>query len=74
MMNEAVDRKQAIWGMTSWAAWSNFEEKEKGCIAPGMFADFIVLNTDPVLCPVNEIPKIKVLETWSGGKKVYEAK
>ncbi len=74
MLQEAVDRKQAIWGMTSWAAFSNFEEKEKGQIAPGMFADFIVLSADPLECPVNEIPNIAVLETWSGGKKVYEKK
>lgn len=74
MMNEALDRKQAIYGMTAWAAWSNFEENEKGGIAPGMYADFIVLNTDPMNCPVDDVPKITVLETWSGGKKVYEAK
>lgn len=74
MMNEAIDRKQAILGMTSWAAWSNFEEKEKGSIAPGMFADFIVMSTDPVTCPVDDIPKITVLETWSGGQKVYAKK
>lgn len=74
MMNEALDRKQAILGMTSWAAWANFEEKEKGSIAPGMFADFVVLSTDPMICPVDDIPKIKVLETWCGGKKVFEVK
>ncbi len=74
MMNEAVGRKDAIMGMTSWAAFSNFEEKEKGQIAPGMFADFIVLSADPILCPVDSIPTITVLETWSGGQKVYSAK
>lgn len=74
MMNEAVGRKDAIMGMTSWAAFSNFEEKEKGQIAPGMFADFIVLSADPMLCPAEEIPQITVLETWSGGQKVYSAK
>lgn len=74
MMNEAVDRKQAILGMTSWAAWSNFEENEKGSISAGTYADFIVINNDPLNCAVENIPKIKVLETWSGGKKVYEAK
>lgn len=74
MMNEAIERKQAIYGMTNWAARANFEEKEKGSIAPGMYADFIVLSADPMICPVEDIPSIKVLETWSGGKKVYEAK
>ena len=74
MMNEAVTRKQAIWGMTAWAAYSNFEEAEKGQIAPGMFADFVVLSEDPMECAVEQIPEITVLETWSGGKKVYAKK
>jgi predicted amidohydrolase YtcJ len=74
MMNEAVTRKQAIWGMTSWAAYSNFEETEKGQIAPGMYADFVVLSNDPLACRTEEIPDIAVLETWSGGKQVYKKK
>jgi predicted amidohydrolase YtcJ len=74
MMNESVGRKDAIMGMTSWAAYSNFEEKEKGQIAPGMYADFIVLSADPMLCPVDSIPKITVQQTWSGGQKVYSVK
>jgi len=74
MMNESVGRKDAIRGMTSWAAYSNFEENEKGSIAPGMFADFIVLSADPMLCAAEDIPEITVLETWSGGQKVYSAK
>lgn len=74
MTNEAVGRKQALWGMTAWAAYSNFEEKEKGQIAPGMYADFVVLSADPLECAEQEIPNIAVLETWSGGKKVFEKK
>lgn len=74
MKHEAVDRKQAIWGMTAWAAYSNFEEKEKGQIAPGMYADFVVLSADPMECKEDDIPRITVLETWSGGKQVYVKK
>lgn len=74
MMNEAVERRQAVWGMTAWAAYANFEESEKGQIAPGMYADFVVLNADPMECKAEEIPNITVLETWSGGKQVYKKK
>jgi predicted amidohydrolase YtcJ len=74
MMSEAVDRRQAIWGMTAWAAYSNFEEREKGQIAAGMYADFVVLSADPMECKAEEIPNITVLETWSGGKQVYKKK
>lgn len=74
MKQESLSRKETIWGMTVWAAYAAFEEEEKGSIAPGMYADFIVLDKDPMKCSEEEIPSIKVLQTWSGGRKVYELK
>ena len=37
----------------------------------GKFADFIILDTDPMICDLNKIPKIKVLSTYINGEKVY---
>lgn len=74
MKNEALSRKEAIMGMTTWAAYAAFEENEKGSIAPGRYADFIVVDRDPIKCSEDEIPAIKVLQTWSGGRKVFELK
>ena len=74
MKQESLSRKETIWGMTVWAAYAAFEEEEKGSIAPGKYADFIVLDKDPMKCSEEEIPSIKVLQTWSGGRKVYELK
>lgn len=70
----AISRKDALLGMTRWAAWSNFEEQEKGSIEPGKFADFIMIDRDIMKCPGNEIPSTKVLATFIAGKKVYESK
>ncbi len=72
MKQESLSRKETIWGMTVWAAYAAFEEEEKGSIAPGKYADFIVLDKDPMKCSEEEIPSIKVMQTWSGGRKVYE--
>jgi predicted amidohydrolase YtcJ len=61
--------------MTIWAAKANFEEKEKGSIEPGKYADFVILDKDimkidgPNLCPT-----VKVLKTYINGEKVYEKK
>jgi predicted amidohydrolase YtcJ len=74
MKNESLSRKEAIMGMTTWAAYAAFEENEKGSIAPGRYADFIVVDRDPIKCSEDEIPAIKVLQTWSGGRKVFELK
>ena len=58
--------------MTTWAAYSCFEEKEKGMIAPGMFADFVVLSDDLMTAVEEKIPVIEVLATYVGGEKVFE--
>ncbi|MEL6811761.1 MAG: amidohydrolase [Bacteroidota bacterium] len=68
---EALSREETLKGMTIWAAYSNFEEDEKGSIEAGKFADFVILNTDIMTCPENEIPKTKVIATFLNGQKVY---
>ncbi|NER15294.1 amidohydrolase family protein [Leptobacterium flavescens] len=67
---EALSREETLKGMTIWAAYSNFEEDEKGSIEEGKFADFIVLDRDIMTVPVNEIPEVEVKETFIGGVKV----
>ena len=70
-MKDALSREETLKGMTIWAAYSNFEENEKGSIEAGKFADFTVLDTDLMNCPENEIPNIKVLGTYIHGEKVF---
>ncbi len=66
-MENALTRKETLKGMTIWAAHSNFEEYEKGSIESGKFADFIILDKNIMEVPVNEIPNIKVLQTFVDG-------
>ncbi|REE24288.1 hypothetical protein DFQ09_10453 [Winogradskyella pacifica] len=67
-MENVLSREEALKGMTIWAAYSNFEENEKGSIEVGKFADFIILDNDIMTVEANEIPKIKVLKTVVGGE------
>ena len=69
-MEEALSREETLRGMTIWAAYSNFEEHEKGSIEVGKFADFTVLSDDLMQVPEEEIPNIKAEQTYIGGKKV----
>ncbi len=63
----ALTREETLKGMTIWAAYSNFEDTEKGSIEIGKFADFIVLDKDIMTVPTNDIPKIKVENTYVNG-------
>jgi predicted amidohydrolase YtcJ len=71
-VENALTRKQALMGMTIWAAKANFEQKEKGSIEPGKFADFVILDKDIMKINGAELPTVKVLKTYVNGEKVYE--
>lgn len=70
-MENALSREEALKGMTIWAAKSAFEEKNKGSIEHGKYADFIVLNQDIMTCNQNEILNTLVEITSVGGAIVY---
>jgi len=70
----ALTRKEALYGMTIWAAKSNFEENEKGSLEAGKWADFIILDQDIMKTNENELLQIQVLKTYLGGERVYEKK
>jgi predicted amidohydrolase YtcJ len=67
-IENALSREETLRGMTIWAAYSNFEEQEKGSIEVGKFADFIILDKDIMTVDAKEIPNIKVLMTFVGGE------
>lgn len=71
-MENALSRKQALMGMTIWAAKANFEDNEKGSIEVGKYADFVILDKDIMTAKNAELPQVKVLKTYINGEKVYE--
>ena len=65
---------QAIAAYTTGSAFAEFAEKEKGKLAPGMLADFVVLDRDLTSIAAEKVLGTKVLRTVVGGKTVYETK
>jgi predicted amidohydrolase YtcJ len=49
-------------------AWLARDERVRGTLAPGMLADLVVLDRDPVTCPAAELPQLEVLATMLGGQ------
>jgi predicted amidohydrolase YtcJ len=68
---EALTREEALRAMTIWAARACFEETNMGSLEPGKSADFVILDRDIMKIAGNEIPDVRVLETFIDGKQVY---
>lgn len=67
-----LSRKEALLGMTYWAAKSVFWEKEKGSLEPGKDADIIILDKDIMSIAENELLNVNIIYTILNGKTVYK--
>lgn len=66
-IQEALSREETLRGMTIWAAYSNFEEDEKGSIEIGKKADFVILSDDIMEIPISTIPNLKAEKVYING-------
>ncbi|TDE42254.1 amidohydrolase [Flavobacterium rhamnosiphilum] len=69
-MENALTRAETLRGMTIWAAYSNFEEKEKGSLEVGKWADFVMYDQDLMKVEENKMVKMKPINTYLKGNKV----
>lgn len=71
MPAERVTREQALAGFTTGAAYAAFAEARVGSLTPGHRADFILIDTDPLLATPAQIRGTVVKEAWVGGRPAY---
>ena len=71
LADQRLTPAEALRGFTADAAWAGFMEHEVGRLEPGLRADFVLLDGDPLTAPVARLPAIKVLSTWVDGAPVY---
>ena len=69
---EKVSIEEAIRAYTLGSAFAEFEERRKGTLSPGKFADLIVLSQDITNVSPSELLRTDVLLTMVGGKIVYQ--
>ena len=70
---ERVSREAALAAYTSGAAYAGFAESRFGRLAPGLRADFVLIDVDPMLVAPAALRNAQVSETWIGGRKVFVA-
>ena len=70
---ETPSRADALRFYTSGSAWVSHDERVRGSLEVGKFADLAVLSKDYLTIPVDQIGGIESLMTMVGGKVVYAA-
>ena len=64
--------KDCLRAYTVGSAYAEFEEKRKGTIAPGMFADLVVYPVDINQIAASDLLMTQVKMTIAGGRIVYQ--
>ncbi|MYN06344.1 amidohydrolase [Pseudoduganella aquatica] len=71
---DILSRYEALKLMTVGSAWMSGEEKLKGTLAKGQYADLVILPQDYFSMPVEQIKNLESALTVVNGKVVYAGK
>lgn len=71
--DQRLSAAEALRGFTADAAWAGHDDAEVGRLQPGLRADFVVLDRDPLAVPAAQLAELQVRSTWVDGRPVYEA-
>jgi predicted amidohydrolase YtcJ len=69
---ESLPMKDCLRAYTVGSAYAEFEEKRKGVIAPGMFADLVVYQVDLNQISAHDLLTTPVKTTIVGGRIVFQ--
>jgi hypothetical protein len=69
--NQRISAYEALGLYTTGAAYATGEEHVKGKLAPGYYADFVVLGDNPLTVDPARLSQIPVLSTYVAGKRVW---
>jgi len=64
---QAVTVEETLRATCVAPAWLAGEEHSRGKLLPGYDADLVVLDRDPVECPPEELPEVRVVATMLAG-------
>lgn len=70
--NQRVTREEALRMHTSWAAYLQFSEEERGSIEVGKLGDLVVIDRDYFECREDEIKAIEPVMTIIAGEVAYQ--
>jgi predicted amidohydrolase YtcJ len=68
---QRISAHEALALYTTGAAYATGEEHVKGKLAPGFYADFVVLGANPLDVDAKQLSEIPVLATYVGGRRIW---
>jgi predicted amidohydrolase YtcJ len=69
----AIDQYAAVQLYTVAGAQLNDESHRRGTLEPRKLADLVAFRSNPITCPVDELPGLRPIFTMVGGRVVYDA-
>jgi predicted amidohydrolase YtcJ len=69
---QKISIEQAVAAYTSGSAFAEFQDQEKGTLARGKLADFVVLSADVFAIPPVQLKDVQVLSTIIGGTVIHQ--
>ncbi|MBQ9266493.1 MAG: amidohydrolase family protein [Bacilli bacterium] len=69
---ESITIQEALRMCTYNGYWTTFDEKERGSLEVGKFADMVILSKNPYQIPLKNLKSIEVCETILQGKTYKE--
>jgi len=69
---QAITPYEALYAYTMGGAIASGDQRNRGSIEPGKWADFAVLDGDPLRMPPERLLDLRVEQTYVGGRLVYE--
>jgi predicted amidohydrolase YtcJ len=70
---QALTRYSALWAATRGGAWLTGDERQRGSLEPGKWADLAILDADPLGCAEERIADIRSDLTVVGGRIAYDS-
>jgi predicted amidohydrolase YtcJ len=66
--DERLTLAQALHAVCVAPAWLSHDERARGTLVPGRYADLVVLDRDPFDCEPEELREVQVVATMLGGR------
>jgi predicted amidohydrolase YtcJ len=69
--DQSLTLDQALHATCVAPAWLSHEERIRGTLVPGRYADLVVLDRDPFACEPDELRDVQVFATMVAGRWVH---